>query len=594
MVDGREILELIDRYDRASNDLESEAIARIQGAMDAAFRQLARELQTEYPRLQEIGGLNAAMRKTLVLERLGPLLDILDLDRSGEYEQLFRELLTTANQQGGSLADEMMRLYDSGAVAALEPFAGIPIEAVANQASEGVRRLRRYNEDFRDRASTIIGQGLIGGWGARRVEAALRSELGLAKGKAETIARTEVMASLNNSSIARYEQAGVGYSQWWNSPSEGLCGRCAVRNGRVYANKDIIYPLHPRDRCFLAPWSPEWQADGLTDDAFAERYRKEGFEQLKKNGLKPDYSLSSLEKNAGLSEAPKPAWSPGDPPMSVPQSPARPAAEPETTAEPSQVAPEPAPSPVRRASKPSYKSLPRDHAVTLNSRITAQRLDRALDALGTNGATERVDQLRRFIRKHDIQGVFAEPVSTMRENIELTEKLKFNPFPGDVGNVASMAGANGYTSPAFNHVTVTSDSSRRRTKPFEIDSKQLEFFVGASIRRAKNVTSRKDWSMSSVSRSGSDEQVFTTYLHELGHQIHFKAGYSSRATARFKPMDAYEVTDYAETNDYEWFAESFAAWMIDAETFRAFDPVSADFVEETLQKAIDAPSLMTE
>lgn len=319
MVDGREILELIDRYDRASNDLESEAIARLQGAMDRAFRALAAELRTAYPELQSVGSLVAAQRKTLILERLGPLLDLLDLENSGEYEQLFQELLQTANAQGGSLADEMMRLYDSGAAAELEPFTGIPIEAVANQASEGVRRLRRHNEDFRDRASVIIGQGLIQGWGSRRVERALRSELGLAKGKAETIARTEVMSSLGQSSMGRYQQADIDLVVWNISPSEGLCGRCAARNQRVYRINDIYYPLHPRDRCFLSPYREEWREAGLFDAEFAAQYRKEGFEQLKRNGIKPDYSLSSFEKNAGLTEAPKPAWSPGDPPLQTRQ-----------------------------------------------------------------------------------------------------------------------------------------------------------------------------------------------------------------------------------------------------------------------------------
>ncbi|NER83922.1 MAG: hypothetical protein F6K42_31145, partial [Leptolyngbya sp. SIO1D8] len=194
----------------------------------------------------------------------------------------------------------------------LQPFTGIPVEAVANQASEGVRRLHRYSEDFRDKASVIVGQGLIQGWGAARVATALRTELGVAKGKAETLARTEVMSALNQSAIARYQQNGIGHFQWWISPSEGLCQFCASRNGNVYKVEDAIIPAHPRCRCFAAPYRLEWQQKGLTDDAFAAQYRQEGLEQLEKNGLKPNNGLTPFERAAKLDNPPQLVWKPGD------------------------------------------------------------------------------------------------------------------------------------------------------------------------------------------------------------------------------------------------------------------------------------------
>ena len=314
MVDGSEIQALVDRVDRASAKLEQAEIDRLHRIMDGAFAAMVRELRTAYPELQSVGSLVAAQRKTLVLERLGKTLDLLNPDDKGIYERQFQELLSTANAQGGTLADELLNLYESGAATELAPFTGINIEAIANQASEGVRRLYRHSEDFRDQASTIGGRGLTQGWGARKVERALRSQMGLAKGKAETIARTEVQAALNNGAIARYEQAGIEYVQWMAQASE-VCPYCMARNMRVYKRKDVIYPLHPRDRCTLLPFKPEWQADGLTDDVFAAEYRQRGLDELAKRGGKPNSGITRFEKKAGLTTAPKAVWSPGEKPL---------------------------------------------------------------------------------------------------------------------------------------------------------------------------------------------------------------------------------------------------------------------------------------
>lgn len=307
MVSGAEIVSLIERYDAASAELESAAVARLHRIFDQSFLQLEKSLRTGYPSLQSLGGLVAAQRKTLVLEKLGRALDLIDPDQTDAYRGQFRDLMTLSNDLGGALSEQLLTAYDE---TNLEPFTGIPVEAIANLASESVKRLHRYSDDFKEKTTALIGMGLIQGWGAGRLIPEMRRQLGLTKGKAETLVRTEVMGALNQAAIARYEQNGIRYSQWIAVSSEGLCGRCATRNMRVYRNKDIVYPLHPRDRCSLAPYRLEWQADGLTDDQFAAEYRQKGFAQLEANGMKLDYSPSGFEKVAGLKTAPTPVWSP--------------------------------------------------------------------------------------------------------------------------------------------------------------------------------------------------------------------------------------------------------------------------------------------
>ena len=243
MVAGTDILSIVDRIDRLSNRMEAAEVARLHSILDQSFKALEAELRRTYPELQSIGGLVAAQRKTLVLEKLGRALDLIDPDQTDAYRGQFRDLMTLSNDLGGSLSEQLLTAYGE---TNLEPFTGINIEAISNLASEGVKRLYRYSDDFKEKTTALIGMGLIQGWGAGRLIPEMRRQLGLTKGKAETLVRTEVMGALNQAAISRYEDNGIEYSQWWNSPSEGLCGRCAVRNGRVYRNKDIIYPVHPR------------------------------------------------------------------------------------------------------------------------------------------------------------------------------------------------------------------------------------------------------------------------------------------------------------------------------------------------------------
>ncbi|MEO0988158.1 MAG: minor capsid protein [Cyanobacteria bacterium J06639_14] len=331
LVDGREIQALLGRYDRAIDGLETDAIARIQSAFDSAFRGLEQELRTAYPELQAVGSLVVAQRKVLILDRLGSFLNLVNPSQAENYQRLLEELLQLSSATGGDLAGQLIQAYES---TELQTFSGIPVEAIANQAAEGMRRLSRYSEDFRDRASIIIGMGLTQGWGAGRVATALRNELGLAKGKAETLARTEVLSALNQSAIARYQQNGIEYVQWAASPSE-VCPFCVARNQQVFKASEIVFPPHPRCRCFLVCWSPFWQAKGLTDDQFAEEYRQQGIAELAAQGQRPNSGLAPFEKSAGLERPPQAAWTPGDAPLT-------PAPAPE---------PEPEPQPRRRAPK---------------------------------------------------------------------------------------------------------------------------------------------------------------------------------------------------------------------------------------------------
>lgn len=301
---------LIDRYDAATSALDSAVTDRISASLDASFRNLIRELEVQYPTWQSQGSLYASQRRLLLVTELGGLLSMIKPQDLPTYQELLQEALQLSHTTGATLADELIRATDPGYP--LADFTTIPIEAAVAQARDGVGRLYRYSEEFRTAASGIVEAGLIQGWGTKRVQGLLERELGVAKSKAETLARTEILSALNTASQERYQRAGVEWVQVFLSPSEASCSFCVARHGNIYEAAAISVPFHPRCRCLVCPAKASWQQQGLTDDAAVEASRAAIVAEFEAQGGRLDNGATFWEKKAGLTAAPTPVWKPGD------------------------------------------------------------------------------------------------------------------------------------------------------------------------------------------------------------------------------------------------------------------------------------------
>jgi SPP1 gp7 family putative phage head morphogenesis protein len=128
--------------------------------------------------------------------------------------------------------------------------ATVPIEAAAFAARDAVDRLKKHDQTFREEASTIITQGLIQGQGAQKVAGFLRQRLGVTKGKAETIARTEIISAQDSATRSRYKEYGIQYSPRIATQDRRVCNFCADRAGNVYPVDAAPAVIHPQDRCY--------------------------------------------------------------------------------------------------------------------------------------------------------------------------------------------------------------------------------------------------------------------------------------------------------------------------------------------------------
>ena len=304
-----EIERLIERYDTATTTLDQAVTDRIAASLDASFRSLIAELQRQYPTWESQGSLFASQRRLLLVTELGDLLSVVKPADAPAYEALLSEALQLSDRTGATLADQLVTTIDPGYP--LQEFTAIPIEAVAAQARDGVGRLYRYSDEFKTTASSIVEQGLLQGWGTRRVQGLLEQELGVTKSKAETLARTEIMSALSTATQERYEKNGIEWAIWAVTPSESLCGWCAERNGQAYEVGTVSIPAHPNCRCMWIPVKRRWLEQGLIDGAEYGEFRDRTLAELDAQGTRRQTGPTYWEKKAGLTEAPTPVWRPG-------------------------------------------------------------------------------------------------------------------------------------------------------------------------------------------------------------------------------------------------------------------------------------------
>lgn len=278
---------------------EAKTISAVELAMDAAFRRLEREFRRKWVEVEglDISGQNRAI---LLLEQINSYLQLLPGD-SGSIDKLYEDLVTDCQIAGIDFGASTIESITGFAAATVKP----NLKAIAYQSQDASKRLYRHSTDFQLAASRVIEQGLVGGSGVAKVADQLRRELGVTKSKAETIARTESMSAMDSATRDTYRKNGVEYVQRIGTQDDRICPICAARVGNVYPADKAVAVIHPRDRCYSAPFSPVWVEMGLVDMDWLGNHRAESIAAL--GDKSPDYGPSPFERMAGQLPI-KPVW----------------------------------------------------------------------------------------------------------------------------------------------------------------------------------------------------------------------------------------------------------------------------------------------
>jgi SPP1 gp7 family putative phage head morphogenesis protein len=155
-------------------------------------------------------------------------------------------------------------------------FAGpVAVEKVKLLAGRAFDDLENVTSDMSTRMSRTLTDGLVTGSSPRDIARDLSDDLDLSRGRAETIARTEIIRAHAEGQLDAMETLGVTQvgvqAEWLITDDEKLCDECAPLEGIVLDIDEArgMLPRHPNCRC---AWMP---ANVGEDDEDQKRSAKE-------------------------------------------------------------------------------------------------------------------------------------------------------------------------------------------------------------------------------------------------------------------------------------------------------------------------------
>ena len=222
--------------------------------------------------------------------------------------------------------------------------------------------------------------------------------------------------------------------------------------------------------------------------------------------------------------------------------------------------------------------------------VTADGIEEALRA-SSNKA--QVECLEAFMDAADVKSIVVKS-SEMVPRSEASLRIK-DDVVSYLGAEYARFGANnyvsknhktvgGFTADVINHVVIKSSAGARMRRALK-ESGILKDAVARACIKHRSEDASLSWTISSesseVTGAVTEHQLMGTWVHEIGHQVHFYAGSPER------PPGAKELTEYSKYNKYEYHAEHFAAWFFNREAFSVFDPEAAKYFDDLVERAIE-------
>ena len=260
--------DLIERYNNLLRTTEDGTIRLLNGVLDSSFRRLV--IRTRYQ--IKAGSIDPAQRNLALLQEFRRLVPAYNPDRVDAYDRIFRNLALSAQGQGLAVATDLTE--------AAFPGHGridvtIPIEATVEAAKQARGYLAKHGQTFAETAATTVAQGIAEGRPTDAMVQDMRSRLGIVKSRANVIVRTEALRAYNNASDTYYAARGIDQVLYYATADDRSCPYCAPRAGHIYKRGDIKVPIHPRCRCYLAPWDEDTNAMDPEYEKMRETHKKD-------------------------------------------------------------------------------------------------------------------------------------------------------------------------------------------------------------------------------------------------------------------------------------------------------------------------------
>lgn len=273
-------MDLLERYNRALRTTEDGTITLLNRVLDQSFNRLIRRVRVHL----RAGYADPVQRNLAVLQELRQLVPVYNPQRTDAYDKLLRNLVTDAHTQGMSVAEQLTeRVYPDRP----RINASIPLEATFAAAAQARGYLQKHGTRFAETSAEVVAQGVLEGRPTDAMIQDMRTRLGITKGRAETIVRTESIRAYSAASNTYYAAQGISQCIWYTTADDRTCPLCSPRAGKIYKRGEARTPAHPRCRCTLAPWDSEIASMDPEYAAMPERHAAEVAKALQRSGVEP-------------------------------------------------------------------------------------------------------------------------------------------------------------------------------------------------------------------------------------------------------------------------------------------------------------------
>jgi len=197
------------------------------------------------------------------------------------------------------------------------------------------------------------------------------------------------------------------------------------------------------------------------------------------------------------------------------------------------------------------------------------------------GAEKQVAQLSQFLEAHPIKTVVIKAAEMARGKSAYKIEREIGGFLGDhwkrfaIGafTMGRPTRALGFTNRQFDHVVVKARAAEKLSKA---DPTHLAAAVEVAVKASQG--SARTWAI--PDEMSGPAQTVGVWTHEMGHQVHYKAGAPKR------PAGLPALTRYSEANDMEWHAEHFAAWLLNRDALAKWDKSVAEYIDKLVTTAV--------
>lgn len=242
-------MDLLERYNQLLRTSESGTLTMLNRVLDASFTRLVHRARIH----MKAGYTDPAQRNLALLQEFRQLVPVFRPDRTDAYDRILRNLVGTSSRYGLTVADELTGQVKTGPRVDVS----IPIEATYAAAAQAKGYLRKHGEKFAETAAFTVAQGVAEGRPTDAMVQDLRSRLSVVKSRADAIVRTESLRAYNDASNSYYAAQGIDLVMYYATADDRTCPVCTPRAGEIYRRAEIKVPLHPRCRCYLAPWDAD-------------------------------------------------------------------------------------------------------------------------------------------------------------------------------------------------------------------------------------------------------------------------------------------------------------------------------------------------